>query len=145
MSIPDTPFHRDHTNDRANNIYRAKTSFKIAALLQDDVIHPQRGRYTTSLSTLLGSSFYSSSFMSCQISTNCSLPSCDFYRISIFWFYCGGHLVRHFVCFNGKQMRDPHLTSHSIKLPSCDNHLGILSDLVAILDAILYFLTLVVR
>ena len=25
-------------------------------------------------------------------------------------------------------MRNPHLTSHSIKLPSCDNHLGILSD-----------------
>ena len=25
-------------------------------------------------------------------------------------------------------MRDPHLTTHSVKLPSCDNHLGILSD-----------------
>ena len=63
--------------------------------------------------------------------------SCDFYRISIFWFYCGGHLVRHFVFFNSKQIRDPHLTSHSIKLPSCDNDHGILSDLVAISDSIL--------
>ena len=73
--------------------------------------------------------------------------SCDYYRISIFWFYCGGHLVRHFVFFSSKRPRDiyPHLTSHSIKLPSCDNHLGILSDLVAILDVILYFFNIAVR
>ena len=52
--------------------------------------------------------------------------------------YCGGHLIRHFVFFNSKRPRDihAHLTSihahlTSIKLPSCDDHLGILSDLVA--------------
>ena len=46
-----------------------------------------------------------------------------------------------FCIFNSKRPRDiyPHLASHSIKLPSCGDHLGILSDLVAILDASLYF------
>ena len=70
--------------------------------------------------------------------------SCDYSRISIFWFFCGGHLVRNFVFFSSKRPREicPHLTSHNKKFPSSDNHLGILSDLIAILDAILYFLTL---
>ena len=48
-----------------------------------------------------------------------------------------------FCIFDRKRPRGTHsnLTSHSIKLPSCDNHLGILSEMVAILDAILYFNT----
>ena len=117
-------------------------------LIQDDVIHSKVGIILLTTS-IFKSSFYSPSFMSCRdllfYVNHIGSVSCDFYRISIFWFYCGGHRVRHFVFLNDKQMRDPHLASHSIKLPSCDNHLGLLSDLVAILDVILYFLTLVVR
>ena len=115
--------------------YYIVLSFKMAKLLlfliQDDVIHPKVATILLTTS-IFKSSFYSPSFISCRdllfyVNLTGSV-SCDFYRISIFWFYCGGRLVRHFVFFNGKQMRDPHLTSHSIKLPSCDNHLGMLSD-----------------
>ena len=53
------------------------------------------------------------------------------------WF--GRHLRCQLVFLNIVLPRDlyPHLISHSIKQPSCDDQLGILSDLVDILDAIL--------
>ena len=52
-----------------------------------------------------------------------------------------------FCIFNSKRPSDiyPHLTSHSIKIFLGGDHLGILSDLVVILDSIWYFLTLAVR
>ena len=124
------------------------TSFKMAKLLlfliQDDVIHP-KGATILLTTSIFNSSFYSPSFMSCRdllfYVNHIGSVSCDYYRISIFLFYCGGHLVRHFVFFNSKRPRDiyPHLTSHNIKIPLCGDHLGMLSDLVVILDSILYF------
>ena len=72
--------------------------------------------------------------------------SCDYYRISIFWFYCGGHLVRHFVFFNSKRPRDISSFNRSqYKNTFMWRSSDILSDLVVILDSILYFLALAVR
>ena len=128
------------------------TSFKMAKLLlfwSNMTSFIPKGVTILLTTSIFNSSFYSPSFMSCHdllfYVNHIGSVSCDYYRISIFWFYCCGHLVRHFVFFKSKQMRGPHLTSHSMKLPLCGDHLGMLSDLVAILDSILYFLTLAVR
>ena len=71
--------------------------------------------------SIFNSSFYSPSFISCRdllfYVHHIRSVSCDYYIISIFWFYCGGFPVRHFVFFNSKRPRSlyPYLSSQSIK------------------------------
>ena len=51
--------------------------------------------------SIFNSSFYSPSFMSYRdllfYVNHIWSVSCDYYRINIFWVYCGSHFVRHFV------------------------------------------------